>query len=136
MAEVRRCLLDTCVLIRLERANLGDYLDAQPFLSAVTIAELAFGIDVDDPVERAARTERYYAAMNTFEVLPFGIEEAKIYGQMASLVKRAGRSPRPRRMDLQIAATASVAGMPVLTMNVKDFADLDRLVEVVPIRQV
>jgi predicted nucleic acid-binding protein len=136
VAEVNRCLLDTCVLIRLERANLGEYVRAQPFLSAVTIAELAFGIDIDDPVERAARTERYYAALNTFEVLPFGVEEAKIYGQMASLVRRAGRSPRPRRMDLQIAATASVAGMPVLTMNVKDFKDLDRLVEVVPIRQV
>jgi predicted nucleic acid-binding protein len=135
VAEVRRCLLDTCVLIRLERVNLGEYLNAQPFLSAVTIAELAFGIDVDDPVERAARTERYYAAMQTFEVLPFGVEEAKVYGQMASLVRRAGRSPRPRRMDLQIAATAAVARMPVLTMNVKDFKDLDRLVEVVPIRQ-
>ena len=50
MAEVNRCLLDTCVLIRLERANLGAYMNAQPFLSAVTIAELAFGIDIDDLV--------------------------------------------------------------------------------------
>ena len=136
MADLSRCLLDTCVLIRLERADLGAYLNAQPFLSAVTIAELAFGIDIDDPVERAARTERFYAAQQTFEVLPFGLEEAKVYGLMASLVRRAGRSPRPRRMDLQIAATAAVARMPVLTMNVKDFKDLDRLVEVVPIRQV
>lgn len=136
MAEVSRCLLDTCVLIRLERVNLGEYLNAQPFLSAVTIAELAFGLDSDDPIERFARTERFYAAQQTFEVLPFGLEEAKIYGQMASLVRQAGRSPRPRRMDLQIAATAAVARMPVLTMNVRDFKDLDRLVEVVPIRQV
>jgi len=136
VADLSRCLLDTCVLIRLERANLGPYLNAQPFLSAVTIAELAFGLDIDDPVERFARSERYYAAVHTFEVLPFGLEEAKVYGQMASLVRRAGRSPRPRRMDLQIAATAAVAGMPVLTMNVKDFKDVERLVDVVPIRQV
>lgn len=134
MAELS-CLLDTCVLIRLERANLGDYANATPYLSAVTIAELSFGLDVEDPVERFARTERYYAALRTFEVLPFGLEEAKVYGQMASLVRRAGRSPRPRRMDLQIAATAAVAGLPVLTMNVKDFQDLGRLVDVVPIRQ-
>ncbi|SDG87254.1 hypothetical protein SAMN05216553_112206 [Lentzea fradiae] len=133
MAELS-CLLDTCVLIRLERANLGEYVNATPCLSAVTIAELAFGVDVDDPIERAARTERFYAAQRTFEVLPFGLEEAKVYGQMASLVRRSGRSPRPRRMDLQIAATAAVAGIPVLTMNVKDFRDLGRLVEVVPIR--
>ncbi|MFJ8966527.1 type II toxin-antitoxin system VapC family toxin [Lentzea sp. NPDC102401] len=135
MAELS-CLLDTCVLIRLERANLGEYVNARPFLSAVTIAELAFGLDIDDPVERFARSERYYAAVQKFEVLPFGVEEAKVYGQMASLVRRAGRSPRPRRMDLQIAATAAVAGLPVLTMNVKDFKDVERLVKVVPIRQV
>ena len=135
MAELSRVLLDTCVLIRLERLQLGPHAQAQPYLSAVTIAELAFGLDTDDPVERFARTERFYAAQQQFEVLPFGVEEAKIYGQMASLVRRAGRSPRPRRMDLQIAATAAAAGMPVLTMNVKDFADLDRLVEVVPIYQ-
>lgn len=135
MAELN-CLLDTCVLIRLERANLGEYQTARPFLSAVTIAELAFGLDTDDPIERFGRTERYYAALQNFRILPFGVEEAKVYGQMASLVRRAGRSPRPRRMDLQIAATAAVAGMPVLTMNVKDFADVTRLVEVVPIRQV
>ncbi|MGZ3147398.1 PIN domain-containing protein [Lentzea chajnantorensis] len=135
MAEVNRALLDTGVVIRLEHVDLGPYVQAQPFLSAVTIAELAFGLDTDDPVERFARTERFYAAQQQFEVLPFGLEEAKLYGQMASLVRRAGRSPRPRRMDLQIAATAAAAGMPVLTMNVKDFADLDRLVEVVPVRQ-
>ncbi|SER30997.1 hypothetical protein SAMN05216188_11024 [Lentzea xinjiangensis] len=134
MAELS-CLLDTCVLIRLERANLGEYVNARPFLSAVTIAELAFGLDTEDPVERFARSERMYAALQTFEVLPFGVEEAKVYGQMASLVRRAGRSPRPRRMDLQIAATAAVAHIPVLTMNVKDFRDVERLVEVVPIRQ-
>lgn len=126
-------LLDTCVVIRLEKFDLGDLADAQPFLSAVTIAELGFGLDTDDPIERFARAERYYAALERFEVLPFDVKAAKVYGQMAALVRRMGRSPRPRRMDLQIAATAAANGMPVLTSNVKDFVGIERLVEVVPV---
>lgn len=128
-----RVLLDTCVVIRLEHFDLGDLADAQPFLSAVTVAELAFGLDTDDPIERFARAERYYTALAQFEVLPFDVAAAKMYGQMAALVRRLGRSPRPRRMDLQIAATAAAHGLPVLTSNVKDFTGIERLVEVVPV---
>jgi predicted nucleic acid-binding protein len=40
-------------------------------------------------------------------VLPFDMPAARLYGTMAALVKRSGREPRPRRMDLQIAATAA-----------------------------
>jgi predicted nucleic acid-binding protein len=126
-------LLDTCVVIRLERYDLGDLASATPFLSAVTIAELAFGLDTDDPVERFARTERFYTARDQFEVVPFDTKAAELYGQMAALVRRMGRSPRPRRMDLQIAATAAAHEMPVLTSNVKDFQGIERLVEVVPV---
>ena len=126
-------LLDTCVVIRLERVDLGDLADAQPFLSAVTIAELAFGLDIDDPVERFARSERFYTARDQFEVLSFDVRAAEIYGQMAALVRRNGRSPRPRRMDLQIAATAAAHDMPVLTSNVRDFAGIERLVEVIAV---
>ncbi|MET1072188.1 MAG: PIN domain-containing protein [Umezawaea sp.] len=128
-----RILLDTCVVIRLEEIDFGDLVDAEPAISAVTVAELAYGLDVDDPVERAARTERYYAALDEFEVLPFDTAAAKLYGTLAALVRRGGRSPRPRRMDLQIAATAAAHGLPVLTRNVKDFAGLERVVKVIAV---
>ena len=128
-----RILLDTCVVIRLEEIDFGDLVDAEPAISAVTVAELAYGLDVDDPVERFARTERYYAALDMFEVLPFDTAAAKIYGTLAALVRRSGRSARPRRMDLQIAATAAANGMPVLTQNFKDFIGLERAVEVVAV---
>ncbi|HWO60861.1 MAG TPA: type II toxin-antitoxin system VapC family toxin [Umezawaea sp.] len=128
-----RILLDTCVVIRLEEIDFGEYVDAEPAISAVTVAELAYGLDVDDPVERFARTERYYAALDMFEVLPFDTAAAKIYGTLAALVRRSGRSARPRRMDLQIAATAAANGMPVLTQNFKDFIGLERAVEVVAV---
>lgn len=134
MASVTdRILLDTCVVIRLEEIDFGDLADAEPAISAVTVAELAYGLDVDDPVERFARTERYYAALEAFEVLPFDLAAAKIYGTLAALVRRGGRSARPRRMDLQIAATAAANGMPVLTQNLRDFIGLERAVEVIAI---
>jgi predicted nucleic acid-binding protein len=128
-----RILLDTCVVIRLEEIDFGDFVDAEASISAVTVAELAYGLDVDDPVERFARTERYYAALEMFEVLPFDTAAAKIYGTLAALVRRSGRSARPRRMDLQIAATAAANGMPVLTQNFKDFIGLERAVKVVAV---
>ncbi|HSU10789.1 MAG TPA: hypothetical protein VLK57_16445 [Pseudonocardia sp.] len=47
----------------------------------------------------------------------------------------AGRHPRPGRLDLQIAATAAAARIPLLTMNPDDFLGVAPLVDVVPIRR-
>lgn len=133
MSRSAQVLLDTSVIIDFDRVDLGGFAASEPLISAVTVAELAYGLDVDDPIKRQARTERFYAALEQFRVLPFDTEVAKIYGTMASLVRRAGRNPRPRRMDLQIAATGAAHSMPLLTRNPKDFADLDRLVEVIAV---
>ncbi|MDT8914090.1 PIN domain-containing protein [Amycolatopsis sp. PS_44_ISF1] len=131
MSPVPRVLLDTCAVIDLERLDLGPYAEARPAVSAVTVAELGYGLDVDDPIGRRDRTERFYAVLDHFEVLPFDTAAAKVYGTMAALVRRGGRNPRPRRMDLQIAATAAVHRLPLLTRNGKDFTGLERLLQVV-----
>lgn len=73
--------------------------------------------------------------MNSFEIIPFGVEEAKLYGALAPLVRTAGRNPRPRRMDLQIAATAAAAHVPLLTTNIDDFVGLERLVTAYPVKR-
>ncbi|WP_205629577.1 PIN domain-containing protein [Jiangella muralis] len=99
----------------------------------MTIAELSYGVDVDDPVERLARTRRLERALTAFEILSFGVEAARLHGTLASLVRHNGRDPRPRRLDLQIAATAGIHGLPLLTRNPADFADVVRLVEVIEI---
>ena len=44
-----------------------------------------------------------------FDVLPFDVDTADHYGALAALVRASGRNPRPRRMDLQIAATLADA---------------------------
>ncbi len=130
---VERVLLDTSAVIDLGRWEHQELEAAVPSVAAVTVAELAFGLDVDDLLERQARTDRFYALLREMAVLPFDLAAARLYGTLAATVRRAGRNPLPRRMDLQIAATAGAHGMPLVTRNPADFAGLERLVEVVPV---
>ena len=124
-------VLDTSVLIDLATVDLGDYADAVTVVSAISVGELAFGVDLGtDPEARAAKLR---SVIERYEILRFGVEEAKLYGVLATLVRAAGRNPRPRRLDLQIAATAAAARFPLLTCNPVDFVGIDRLVEVVPV---
>ena len=120
---------DTSVVIDVEDVDLGVHIDSVVLVSAVTVGELAYGVDRGaDRGERAARLRR---VVHDYEVLPFGVEEAKLYGVLATLVRAAGRNPRPRRLDLQIAATAAAARVPLLTCNPDDFTGIERLVDVV-----
>lgn len=126
-------LLDTSVLIDHEAVDLGEYTNAAAAISAITAAELAFGLDITDPVERLARSNRFDKVLRDFDVLPFNLETAKLYGTLASLVRQSGRNPRPRRMDLQIAATAVAQRIPLLTRNPDDFASVKRMLQIVAI---
>jgi predicted nucleic acid-binding protein len=126
-------LLDTCVLIDLERTELGVYEDAVLVASAISVGELAFGVDTGSEPE--VRQLRLRTVMASMEIIPFGVEEAKLYGVLATLVRAIGRNPRPRRLDLQIAATAAATRVPLLTHNADDFRGIDRLVDVVPVKR-
>jgi predicted nucleic acid-binding protein len=127
-------LLDTCVLIDLESTQLGVYEDAVLVASAISVGELAFGVDMGaDPEVRQIRLRKVLASM---EIIPFGVEEAKLYGVLATLVRAVGRNRRPRRLDLQIAATAAATRVPLLTHNADDFRGIDRLVDVVPVKRI
>jgi predicted nucleic acid-binding protein len=127
---VEAALYDTSVVIDIEKVDLGEYIDIPVVVSAVTVAELAYGADATGQDARADRLRR---VVTDYEVLSFGVEEAKLYGALAALVRAAGRDPRPRRLDLQIAATAAASRLPLLTMNPRDFRGLALLVDVVPI---
>lgn len=129
-------LFDTCVLIDLERVDLGAYADRTGLVSAVSVGELAFGMDVGGDEQRGERVRLFQEVLRDYEVLHYDIEEAKLYGVLATLVRAIGRNPRPRRLDLQIAATAAAHHLPLLTCNPDDFAGIDRLVDVVPLARV
>ncbi|MHB1583766.1 MAG: PIN domain-containing protein [Acidimicrobiales bacterium] len=121
-----RALLDTSVLI-------GELLppdDVEAAISVVSITELHFGVLVaDDDDERARRTARLSVVEATFDPLPVTVEVARAWGQLAAAVARRGGKPRRRRIDLAIAATAQVEGVPLLTENIGDFHIIDDLVD-------
>ena len=130
-----RGLLDTSVLIGLERVDERD-LPAELAVSAVTMAELAAGPHAtEDPYERARRQDRLQRAEATFEPLPVDAAVARAYGRVYAAVAAAGRKARGRRaLDLLIAATALASDLPLFTRDPDDFLELADIlvVEAVP----
>jgi predicted nucleic acid-binding protein len=126
-----RGLLDTSVVIDLERIDAGSLPD-EAAISSVTLAELAAGTHAtDDPAERARRQDRLQRAEATFAPLPFDAGAARAYGRIYAAVAAQGRKARGRRaLDLLIAATALAADVPLYTRNPEDFRGLDGLVEI------
>lgn len=121
-----RALLDTSVLI----GELPPPDDVEAAISVVSITELHFGVLVaDDHAERARRTARLAVVEATFDPLPVSVEVARVWGQLAAAVARRGGNPRRHQVDLAIAATAQVGGVPLLTENIGDFQIIDDLVD-------
>ena len=129
-----RGLLDTSVLIDLERVG-ADQLPEQIAIAAVTLAELAAGPHAtDDPAERARRQDRLQRVEATFDAVPFDNGAARAYGRVYAQVAAAGRKARGQRaIDLLIAATAVAAQLPLYTRNPTDFDGLGDLVDVVAV---
>ncbi|MFI2336028.1 type II toxin-antitoxin system VapC family toxin [Nocardia rhamnosiphila] len=133
MTASHRGLVDTNVLILIDRLNPEELPD-DIAVSTVTMAELAAGPHfTDNPVERAERIERLQNAEAQFDPLPFDTTAARRYGHLIAAVLGSGRNPKPRRIDLMIAAIASAHRIPLYTVNPKDFRALDGLLTVVPV---
>ena len=129
----RRALLDTSVVIDFPGTEVARVAD-EVAVSAVTMAELHYGVSaVVDPLTQLRRRRRVQSVLDRFEVLAFDDITADYYGTLAALVRRHGRNPRPRRMDLQIAATAARHGLTLVTRNGKDLAGLESALDVVDI---
>ncbi len=109
-------------------------LPAVPELTAITMAELHQGVAMStDPATRAARTELLGAAIVDFEPLPFDGAAAARYGTLVALTVAANRNPRPRRLELMIAAIASTRGLPLFTRNAVDLVNLDGMLTLVAV---
>lgn len=126
-------VLDTCAYIDLGLLD-PRVLPAAPELTAVTMAELHQGVAMArTEAIRAARTEMLGAAIVDFDPLPFDGEAATRFGTLVALTLSASRDPRPRRLDLMIAAIASARGLPLYTRNPRDFTGLEGMVEIVAV---
>jgi predicted nucleic acid-binding protein len=124
---VSRALLDTSVLIGAESPG-----DLEAAISVASLAELHFGVlAATDDDERARRSQRLGVIEATFDPLPIDAAVAREWGRLAAAISTRGGRPRRRAIDLAIAATANVAGVPLVT---NDAADLTLIADLVDVR--
>ena len=134
MTGERKVLLDTSVIIDPPPRGTAEFADLVS-VSAVTVGELHYGVGASpDPIEQLHRRQRLQLVLDTYDVLPFDADVAESYGLLANVVRRAGRNPRPRRMDLLIAATAVRHGYSLATRNGADLRHLERVLTVIDVR--
>lgn len=120
-----KAVVDTSVLIGAERPE-----DLEGAISTASIAELHFGIlAATDDDERARRAQRLGVVEATFDPLPVDVAVAREWGRLAAAVRSRGGQPRRRAVDLAIAATASVQGVPLLTRD-RDLTLIEDLVDI------
>ena len=123
---MERVILDTSVLI--DPVELPE--DVEAAISAVSIAELHFGLLVADDTTRPLRATRLGLIESRFTPLPLDDNVAREWGRLQAAVASRDANPRKRTADLAIAATANVHNATLLTRNLKDFtiiADLARV---------
>ncbi|MFP4520130.1 MAG: type II toxin-antitoxin system VapC family toxin [Oceanicaulis sp.] len=123
-------LLDTNVVSEAMKPEpdgaVAAWLDAQAaetlFVSAVTAAELAFGVEVlPDGRRKAALSEVVSGMLALFDgrILAFDLRGAERYGALAARARRAGRGfPTP---DGYIAAIADAHGFTVASRDKSAF---------------
>ncbi len=123
-----RGLLDTNTVILLTRMTDAALLPAEPFITAVTLAELSVGpLIASTDEERAARQAHLQQAEADFEALPFDARAARAFGGVAASLRRAGRKTSARAYDAMIAAIAIANELPVYTCNPDDFEGIEGL---------
>jgi tRNA(fMet)-specific endonuclease VapC len=129
----QRGILDTSVLILIDRISSAELLPRVPLITAVTLAELSVGpLVAGSDVERARRIAHLQRVEATFSPLPFDVDAARAFGGVAASLRQAGRKVASRRRDAMIAAIALAKNLPVYTCDGRDFEGIDGL-EVVSI---
>ena len=127
MTRVKRGLLDTSVVIALERIDDAKVLPRVPMLSAITLAELSVGPLVAPAGERAARLRHVQTVESGSDPLPFDAAAARAFGHVAASLRSSGREVAARTYDAMVAAVALANGLPLYTCNPHDLEGIDGL---------
>jgi predicted nucleic acid-binding protein len=120
-----RGILETSIVILLPRIDDAALLPEEPLITAITLAELSVGpLVAGSDEERAARQAHLQQAEADFEPLPFDVNAARAFGQVAASLRRSGRKTAARSYDAMIAAIAIANELPLYTCNPADFDDI------------
>jgi predicted nucleic acid-binding protein len=124
-------LIDTNVISELWKAEPNPdvlaWMDAQAvetlYLSAVTVAELRFGVAVMPEGQRRSiyqeRLEKEVLPAFTGRVLPFDLAASRAYADLMAGARLTGKAIG--KADGYIAATASACGLMVATRDISPF---------------
>lgn len=114
----RRLILDTGVLIQVERGKLDLHQligDDDPAIAAVTATEILIGVERSMPAHRDIRALHTEALLAVLPIETYNVDVARMH---AILITRTRQSGRPRgTFDLIIAATAGATGRTLVTTD-------------------
>ena len=122
----RRVILDTAVLIAIERGRLD--VDAvlgvdDAVIAAITAMELMVGVERADDAHRQARAIRVEAILSSLPVEPYNVGVARVHARLAVEAMTKGQTRSAN--DMMIAATAAATSRILLTTDAKaDFGQL------------
>ena len=119
-------ILDSSLLIAddRERFNLSAWLHSRPpepvAISAITLSELWFGVEVETDPARAKRRRRWLEKLSRrLEVVPMDAALARVHSRIWAHMSEAGQMIGPH--DLIVAATALHRRWSVATFNAGEF---------------
>ena len=124
-----RAMLDTntCIFVinnnTAARARFVAEYPSGLAISAITEAELWFGVENSAKPEKNAETLRAFLA--TVEIMPFETLAAAEYGRVRAKLKRAGTPIGDR--DTLIATHAKALKLPLVTNNISEFQCVEGL---------
>jgi hypothetical protein len=112
-----RALLDTSYFVAQESGrSLGELPpETQTEISVVTVAELTIGVLLATDADRSGRIATLSTVESNWDPLPITVEVARAYAHLVADLRTRGR--RVPVLDALVAATAMVAGVPVVTQD-------------------
>ena len=117
-------ILDTCVLIAAEKKKINFSkieIYEEAFITSITASELLVGVKLaDSEARRNKRAVFVEHILNSFTILPFSSETARIHSEIHSSLLQKGQLIGAH--DMIIAAIALSNGYSILTGNYKEFS--------------
>ena len=119
-------ILDTSIIIAAERGVfdleglLKDAGEETVAITAITASELLHGVErARDEGIRSRRHLLVESILDTFPVIPFGLQEARVHARLWATLAAKGKMIGAH--DLQVAATCLTLSSAIATLNAKEF---------------